>query len=284
MDIKTGYINATKLCILANLEHKKFNQWARTDSAQKIIDETAKHLDMESSDLLRDVKGGQNMTLRGVYVHPDIIIEVARWLSVEFRFKCNRIIEQHFSKQVIAEKEAIIGEQKNTIADLQEQLRKFEERAERKLNEMLNDNKELKNDTKELLRLNRITDKKLDTALQDRVVHTDNDKDKTHLILIDNHAKYIDQADYTVLRIQKTSIKNRLKQHKIKYPKMKVLLEINYSPNAVILWKKISKYLVDNELIKVHGSDFDLIEEMSNQELINIFNRIHKQRLDKNSL
>ncbi len=73
---------------------------------------------------------------------------------------------------------------------------------------------------------------------------------------------------------------NALKRHKKNYPDMRQILDINYSPNAMMLWKIIKNKLVDDDKIDCRGMNFDLIDEYDEDDLIVDFNKEHKRRLN----
>ncbi len=51
---------------------------------------------------------------------------------------------------------------------------------------ILDDNKTLKSDSKKILNLNKDISKKINVIAKDRVIHTDDERDKNHLVLINN--------------------------------------------------------------------------------------------------
>lgn len=305
MDIRNGYMNATYLCNSANLTTKKFGRWNRTQGSRDFINELAEELDVKSRDLMIENKGGRNAFTRGTYVHPDLLMEIARWISIDFRLKCNKIVQTHFAKQVIAEKEAIIGQKDDKIARLEKMIADFRKSADKKMDKMIEsneelkertkkiqadnedlkeDNKELKCDAKKLLRLNKDTNRKLTTVVKDRVKHTDNENDKTHLVLIANNPRRDSQWEYYVLRTMKSNVNAGIKRHKNTHPDMEVILRIDYSPNAIVLWKNIKNYLKHKKYITASSCSFDLIRDIDNDRLVEIFNRVHDGRLKTDDL
>jgi len=88
IDMTSGYINATKLCSIGG---KRFDHWLSNKGSKELIKE------FEESNL-REIKitltGGQNLEIRGTYVHPDLIHHIACWVSTKFACKVSKIINE----------------------------------------------------------------------------------------------------------------------------------------------------------------------------------------------
>ena len=86
INMKTGYINATKLSADGG---KRFDNWIRNDVAKELIKQ-CRLLICEESTML--VKGGQIPIITGTYVHPDLIPHIASWVSPKFAIKVSKIV------------------------------------------------------------------------------------------------------------------------------------------------------------------------------------------------
>ena len=65
------------------------------------------------------MKGGHITAIRGTYVHRDLIVPIASWISPEFALKVSRIVQSHFAKEALDAKEAeharIVGKKNDKI-------------------------------------------------------------------------------------------------------------------------------------------------------------------------
>jgi len=90
---KNGYVNATKLCADGG---KQFKNWLRLDHAQELIkyhenEENASAHFRASAIIIKNVEN----TLRGTYLHQDLIPHIASWVSAEFAIKVSRIVNEY---------------------------------------------------------------------------------------------------------------------------------------------------------------------------------------------
>ena len=95
-----GYINATQMC---QAHHKKWHEYLRLPTTQEYLNGLAKDLGMlvilnnpkrenPSSALVLAFKGGNSQ--QGTWVHPEVAIDLAAWISVEFRILVNRWVRE----------------------------------------------------------------------------------------------------------------------------------------------------------------------------------------------
>lgn len=73
-----------------------------------------------------------------------------------------------------------------------------------------------------------------------------------------------------------------VRDHKAEHPNAKIIYEINYSPNAVILWKNIRKYI--SKHLEISGCNFNLKQNYTEKRLIKDINLIHNERLNKETI
>jgi phage antirepressor YoqD-like protein len=83
-------VNATQM---ANYFDVKPNFWLKTDGAQKIINKYAELKNINTTDLVK-VKQGGNPNEQGTWMHEDIALVFAQWLSPEFYIWCNDRIKE----------------------------------------------------------------------------------------------------------------------------------------------------------------------------------------------
>ena len=146
IDKSTGYFNATKLCAMAK---KNFYHWKKLSRTVRLIS----HLQDESNvELIDEVKGTNNNAITeqitGQYVHKDLILDIASWISPKFYHRCNNIVVDYFTteykslgeaekmkmikelelkmKNMEIETETVIAEKNDKIDDLMKMLKDSE--------------------------------------------------------------------------------------------------------------------------------------------------------------
>lgn len=75
-----GYINATAMCKAANKEFGHYNSNATTKA---FLTELSSEIGIPISELVQSLSGG-NPALQGTWVHPQVAIHLAQWLSPAF--------------------------------------------------------------------------------------------------------------------------------------------------------------------------------------------------------
>ena len=107
---ENGLWNATALVQAYNKKHnkdKRLNNWLRTDYTKELISDLQSLLVEESatdsqsqfqSEVLNIVQGG-TPEQQGTWIHPELVLPLAHWLSPRFYLWCNRQIKQLFTKQ-----------------------------------------------------------------------------------------------------------------------------------------------------------------------------------------
>ena len=170
MNMKNGYINATKLCSDGG---KQMKNWLRNDCNKELIEYFDKIND--GSNLSRhkyEVRNGTKCNnINGTYVHPDLIPHIASWVSPAFAYKVSKIVNNF----LIREKEDEIRKLSGDKCKLQEMLEKSDKRreeAEKRAEKMLQDMKDQNDrthakldDTKKTLDKAEIDNHKIKTTL-----------------------------------------------------------------------------------------------------------------------
>ena len=301
---KAGYINATKLCQNAG---KQLGHWVRNDDSKKMIETFFSAFQIRKAELIIKINtGSKHLTqLRGTYVHPDLIPHIASWASPEFAIKVSKIVNKYIIDQAIEDKNRLLKKKQDKI-----------DRMSAKIDKLLDNNKELLTNNKELLlkndeqslklkkmntRMKRLLKKndqiheevqdingKLTTAVHARVVSTGKLKDNNMLIIIKNNddpEEYDEDEkiyEYYCMRILKSTYCTQIAQHKKRHPDMKILLEINYSPNSINLFKRIKDKLKGK--IEFDKCSFNLCGRYTEKRLIDDIKEIHNERLDTEDL
>lgn len=92
-----SYVNATALCKRYAEQTGKQREpygWLRGKRTQETIDYVASQTGIPAEALVQVVQGGNNPDEQGTFLHPDLAIPFASWLSVEFEYKVTKIIQQ----------------------------------------------------------------------------------------------------------------------------------------------------------------------------------------------
>lgn len=77
---KDGYINATAMCKTAG---KLWGHYRETLATKAFLDELSSDIGIPISELVQSIKGG-DPALQGTWVHPQVAIHLAQWLSPKF--------------------------------------------------------------------------------------------------------------------------------------------------------------------------------------------------------
>ena len=73
-----GYVNATAMC---KANGKQFNDYFRTDRASEYLEALSAETGISVSNLCLTTKGGAH---QGTWVHPQVSVDLARWISAPF--------------------------------------------------------------------------------------------------------------------------------------------------------------------------------------------------------
>lgn len=75
-----GYINATAMCKASG---KLWGHYRETVATKAFLDELSADIGIPISDLVQSIKGG-DFALQGTWVHPQVAVHLAQWLSPKF--------------------------------------------------------------------------------------------------------------------------------------------------------------------------------------------------------
>jgi hypothetical protein len=150
MNMKTGYINATKLCADGG---KLLKNWSANKNSQELIIECLESHGLGSQPVTMSVSGGQNTTIRGTYAHPDLIPHIASWVSPKFAIKVSKIVNDFLIREREEEIRRLTGEKSELVKMLEESEKRRKE-----------DHKESLKMLEDMKKQNEKTDQKLDDA------------------------------------------------------------------------------------------------------------------------
>lgn len=94
----TGYINATALSsryFEQTGKYRKPSHWLALKRTEETIAYVSLVTQIPSEHLVIKNQGGNDTHEQGTFLHPDLAIPFASWLSVEFEYKVTKIIQQH---------------------------------------------------------------------------------------------------------------------------------------------------------------------------------------------
>lgn len=181
LDVRNGYVNATKLC---KEDNKRFDNWLANQRSKDIIDELYFQLngryqdpstgnqgdenqDPSPDDENRSARnpadgiqsaictptttltGGSNPELRGTYVHPLLLPNILSWLSPKFALRVGKIVNMY----AIKEKQDKIFSLETMIKENREEYARAEKRHQ-----------ELKENHQQLLERHEVTISMLEDA------------------------------------------------------------------------------------------------------------------------
>lgn len=88
-----GYVNATAMCRAAL---KVFSGYSRLDTTQAFLKALSADVQIHTSELIQSVKGGDPHA-QGTWVHPQVAIHLAQWLSPDFAVLVSRWVVEWMS-------------------------------------------------------------------------------------------------------------------------------------------------------------------------------------------
>ena len=283
MMASNGFVNASKLCEKFGTE---FKLWTRTKSASElIVDKLESILEAKQTEIsqllqgthlhlvkntLKLLQSGSNYkslpkevlaeiiiqvkanryggVVTGTYIHPDLVLDLAYWISLPVRKKVRSIVQNYLT--------ALKREEDSKI--LAENIRLTQE-----VSKVHNENQSLKSMIEDLKRQNeKIIFQNTQTHSQLNHVVTTVDSAKNYILA--NHVTPSEFAgkehllillknkgwryEYTILRVMRENKDSCLKKHRLRCPYAKIKLEIQ-SANSMNLWNRIRQELIDMEFL-----------------------------------
>jgi hypothetical protein len=291
MNMKNGYINATKLCADGK---KPMRNWIQNNGNKELLgyfEENIKRSTGITADLLIVVNTGVN-ELRGTYVHPDLIPHIASWVSPAFAYKVSKIVNNF----LIREKEDEIRKLSGDKCELQEIVKRLDKRVEEADKRREEAEKEAKKMLQDMKDQNDRTHTKLDKA------EIDNHKIKTTLNRVEARVEKIVEevvpptkqiSLHEQFGIMKLNDKSGKYQYKVyctqarnvgtakysilkAYPKAELFLEIKPNANAKNFLHKLKELYSrgDDAKIKLSYNYVNLVGNVNENELRDMVNGV----------
>ena len=311
IDKKTGYFNATKLCVSGGKEYKL---WARLERSKNMINYIQKNRGADMHPYYEIKGANKDKTERqftGTYVPKELILDIASWVSVEFYFRCNSIIINYFvnefkkmdkndlqnkikeveekMEKLTLEKDAVVVEN-SELKEIMLRLEKAREEDQKimlrqeeymrslgiTLEEVRDQNDTLIDKTKGLKKQNRDIQRKLGIAVEDRApLPEDKSKCERFVLLKLNDPEY---PPYYTMRAQDSYVNRRLKTRRLNFPQMEVLLDLKAHPNSKTLYNRIKAELKAKG-VTFEGNSIDLLgSEVTQKELVDEMKVINDQK------
>lgn len=253
---ENGYINATKLCKDGG---KSFKRWNESQESKDIINEAKIRLGIDVDILRMDVSN----EIRGTYIHPDIIANLASWISSSFLTKTVKITNEYCIMKEREKYDNIIKQKDNEIEEREDKISKLKAKID-----ALNQNNEDLSDAMTKLSLdNEITHEQLnevqhtlDIVVEDRVPLPADDS-VTNTIVIYEVEK--DANKFHIFRVQKRGFRAALTRYLKKSPNAVKFMEIEYNPNAINYYYRFKQEY--KEKIISRYNDFELINTSKEQ-------------------
>jgi hypothetical protein len=126
------YINGTQLCKAGN---KKFSHWYSLDNTKNLISTLESEAGIPASQLVDIKKGRSSKFEQGVWLHPDLAIQLAQWINSTFALQVSKWIRTLFSKgkvnfKLIKKQEEKINRSTKKIKELENMVLKKQKREE----------------------------------------------------------------------------------------------------------------------------------------------------------
>ncbi|BCS83660.1 putative KilA-N domain-containing protein [Cotonvirus japonicus] len=292
-----GYINATQLCKDCGKDYKNWNQNSFSKKLIKgLINEinsscknppagnpaagkfNSKKIKKNLIKVTINVIGGNITKIRGTYVHPKLIVNVASWCSVEYALKVSDIVLQYHTKEAIEEKEKLL------------------KKKDDKIDKLRNDIKRLMEQGNEVLGYAKDTNRKINVVVNERVPMSDKPKNEESFYIVKNNDKVKPGKSkskkkiygYKAIRITNKSKSSTMSRYYKDHPKGKIILKIKYTPNAKHLWNacKDKIYIKDENITPGNNAFcyFNLCKGYSEHKLKKDVMKIHNNRLNHNDV
>lgn len=283
IDLNDGYINATKLCNQAMTKGgkpKEYYEYTKTKESKAIKEDVSLEHGIPCSSLEREINGRykDNEIIKGTYVHPEMISNIAGWASNEFARKIRKIINEYYTKQAIEEKDKIIMEQSRKLGEKDEMLVEkdkkiltLEEKMDLMMKKMDDQTLEMQKQALEMKAQNEITHQKLDISQE----NLEEIKEK-----LDVSEEKLNEAKEDVDKISKklgVAVEDRVpKDPVLRRNELFALYRNNTNGRYKAVRCQWANYKASIAVCK-KGGHTDLVYEAENPNPVNVLNRLRIQ-------
>lgn len=82
-----GYIHATRMCAMGG---KQFEDWVQLEDTREFMNVLGSDARISVSDLIDETRGNSPEYEKEVWIHPDLAVHLARWISPTFDIRVSR--------------------------------------------------------------------------------------------------------------------------------------------------------------------------------------------------
>lgn len=268
-----GYVNATQIAKAAG---KKVNHWGVLDSTQELIEQLSTEAGIPASGLITIIKGGNNKTAQGSWIHPKLAIHFAMWCSPSFALQVsNWILELGLTGRVELGKEKSSAE----LVKLQKQLFVITTEKQKLLvDKEQSDNQVVSLQNKLKISFIEREQQQVNTLIQqcDALNLNQFTTLVNYLLLLPAGDKHRFEFKYG----QSQDFNKRLKDHRNTYGDVH-LIAIVKSSNGLIFERKFTEYLANKGLLTgrvidsiIHREIFTINKQTPLSEVLAMFNNI----------
>ena len=248
METKTGYINATKFCIEAQNPEKKeaqkeedekkaqetqgkkaedgkkakkrFDNYLRLERYNNLFKYMSSAPQFRGAEITKKYEGG-NPELRGTYVHPDLLLDLASWISPAAYVKASGIVKNFLVREKEEENMRLKGD-KSRLEKMFEESDKRREESDKRAEQDRLERKEAEKRAEQLLLQMTHQNEKL-THQNEKITHQN---EKTHVEL-DETKKTLEQITHQneKTHVELDETKKTLEHTNIKLDKTKISLQ-----------------------------------------------------------
>lgn len=293
---KNGLINLTALCLLLGNPNKPYSRWSSFIGSQEDIEKYKEwFLKNGNTDLTKfmckitKTKGIAPACCTGTYGISDIAIDVARWLSFDFKLATNKIIKDFFEAERLAEIRRLSGEN-TSLLDKIDKMQVTMDKISNQNDELITQNKRLEQYAIEEIKKHNETHITLEEVRADcrealQVVHKTAPRtvgpepvpEREEYIRVWKLTGQVLEKypfDYVCCRVQYKNLKAAFKRLKSRHGELEEIDTIGPIPNSVHDYSCFSQYegvTMRSVYMNVEGGDAVLraiIEEVKESELM----------------
>ena len=315
-----GYINATKLCQDGGKEFSNWKQNYSSKALMNAL-ENSEHLRGIPGTKITILNLSGIPEVRGTYVHLHLVPHIGSWISPEYAVKVGEVMTAYHKREEVeknAKLRAEIFEKDDKISKLEKMLTRIEQNIKDNaggvsemsemmkglkldneithtaLNEvkyeldetndkldMANDKLDAAEDSLMVANKNIVTTMiKLGHAAEDRVVKAVHGG-KLHTFAIMKYNDTDSEFAYHALRRQKTSMAGTINKFTKLYPDATKLVNIDYNPNAILMFNVVKDKLKAN--LDINHNNFNIVD-ITEADFVTRVNEINAERRNTDNL
>lgn len=269
-----GYVRANSIRENAkglNENDKMVAQWKKNKKSQEFVIALSIYLNIPVGELIIEITDVCN-DLRGIYIHPKLIIDYASWISSDFKIYTQEIVLEFFNNEAEKRLQDKLKRSKEKVKKSKDKAKKKEDKIDR----LLVLNEDLKKEVSEVRQVVTKTDRTLNKVrlfIENRVarIGVDIPKKYSHIFVIwrlipNLTSAYTGRTNcYCIARIMISNYIATKKRQKLHYDsKLKTVYNIA-SPNPIELSlkvKKIEGIEKSHSLVEMYTTEVKFLEEV----------------------